>query len=147
MKSLLALLVLCWIKDNPGLGSPENTCAYYYDKKIKKNLYTSVNVEPEFPGGAAACMRFLNRNLRYPAEQIESGELQSAAILKFIVNTDGQIKNITVNDKDSTNMTPFEKEVFRVIKLMPRWTPGKCNGKTMATIVKYPLSVHPAYEE
>jgi protein TonB len=97
--------------------------------------------EPEFSGGMAARMRFLNRNIRYPEAQIDSGQIQTNAIMKFIVDTDGLIKSITVNDKDSSNMTPFEKEVFRVIKLMPPWTPGVCQGKAVPAIVKCPIVV------
>jgi len=138
---------LCWITDMPGWDTPTGSCAYYYDKKLKTKVYTSVEVEPEFPGGKASYQRFLNKNLRYPQEQIDLNDLQSTAIMRFIVTTDGTIKNVTVNNNDSTHMTPFEKEVHRVIKLMPPWTPGMCKDKAVTATVKRPLVIHLEAEE
>jgi protein TonB len=141
-KLSILLFSLCLMRDNPIPDSPENTCKSYFDKELKKKVYTNVEIEPEFPGGAAAYHRFLNHTLRYPQALIDSGDLQSTAIMKFIVDTEGSISNIIVNDKkDSTYMTPFEKEVYRVIKLMPKWTPGVCQGKQVTAAVKTPLMI------
>lgn len=57
------LFTLCWIAGNrlPANG-PETGCLYYYNRSLKKNVYTTWEIEPEFPGGAAAYVRFLNKN-------------------------------------------------------------------------------------
>jgi hypothetical protein len=121
----------------------ESACQSYYSNSLKKKIYTQVDEEPEFPGGAAAYQRFLNRNLKYPQEQIDNDELQLTVIMKFIVDINGQIKIPTVHDKDSTgNLTPFEKEVLRLINLMPKWVPGKCHGKVVAVAIKRPMMIH-----
>jgi protein TonB len=122
-------------------------CPKYYSKELKKYVYTKVEIEPEFPGGAAGYQRFLNRNLRYPQEQAEATVFQSQVKMKFTVDTDGKIKNLTVNDKDSTyNITPLEKEFFRVFTLMPKWVPGKCNQKTVATELNRSMVICPEKE-
>lgn len=146
-KISILFFVLCWITDRPEWDASTGSCAYYYDKKLKTKVYTSVEVEPDFPDGAAAYQRFLNKNLRYPQEQVDINDLQSTAIVKFIVTVDGQITNVTINDNDSTHLTLFEKEVFRVINLMPRWTPGMCKGKAVSATVKRPLMIHLESEE
>jgi hypothetical protein len=138
----LFFILFCMTTNRSSGNDHENDCPHYYSQSLKKKVYTTVKIEPEFSEGEAAFYRFLNRNLRYPQEQIDLGTLQSAAWMKFIVDTDGQILNPTVNDKSNPiSMTPFEKEVFRVIKLMPKWAPGKCQGKTVAVELKRPMMV------
>jgi protein TonB len=103
-----------------------------------------VDIEPEFPGGEAAYQRFLNRNMRIPQEIIDTQEQEPlrSPIMKFVVDTDGQIKNITINDKErAENMDAMEKENLRLIKLMPKWTPGICQGKSVAAELKRPLFI------
>jgi len=122
-------------------GKP--TCKSYYNATLKKQVFTQAEIEPEFPGGPVPYQRFLSKNLRYP--QIDSNDLQELQLsvkIKFIVDTDGQIKNPTVQGKAGTsNLTPLEKEALRVIKLMPNWTPGTCNGKVIPVEVILPLIV------
>lgn len=143
---LLTLLPLILIG-----ARPEPPCKSYYNNFLKKKVYTTVEIEPAFPGGAAAFQRFLNRNLKYPQEQIDIGDLQSTVMVKLVVDVDGQIKDIRVQDrdrsKDSNELTPLDREVVRVYKSMPSWTPGICNGKKVAVELKRPLTVHPETEE
>ena len=132
-----------------GRHSSENetgaTCQHYYSKSLKKNVYTKAEIEPEFPGGPAAYQRFLNRNLRIPQEMIDNEEVagvSSMSKMKFIVNTDGRIINPVVHDQpDTTLLNPFEKEVLRIIKLMPKWEPGVCGGKKVAAEVNRPMVI------
>ena len=111
----------------------------------QKDVYTTTEIEPEFPGGPAAYQRFLNRHLRIPQEMIDNEEipnLSSMSKMKFIVDTDGQIINPVVHDKtDTSQLNSFEKEVLRLIKLMPRWTPAVCKGKTVAAEVNRPMVI------
>jgi hypothetical protein len=127
---------------NPG-------CKSYYNTLLKKHVFTQVEVEPEFPGGAAQYQRLLFKNLRFLPGEIDSFDLpsmSSSVIIKFVVDTDGQIKNSTVDDKDSTgDLSPLERATFRALKGMPKWKPGQCNGKVVPVELKRPLIVcfHP----
>jgi periplasmic protein TonB len=140
---LVALLpfLLMGSRDSGVLQTTDPTCKSYYNSLLKKKVYTNVEIEPKFPGGALAYQRFLNCHLRYPQEQLDSGELQLTVTMKFIVNCDGQIINPSVHGSNTINETPFEKEVLRIIKLMPNWVPGICNGKRVPAEIKRPLSV------
>lgn len=103
-----------------------------------------MEIKPEFPGGEAAYQRFLNRNMRIPQEIIDAEEQEPlrSPIMKFVVDTDGQIKNITINNKEKVeDMEPMEKENIRLIKLMPKWTPGICQEKSVAAEIKRPLFI------
>lgn len=71
-------------------------CPYYYSPLLNTNVYRKVEIEPEFPGGAAAYMRFLNRHLRLPLDMdvSELVNLSEMSNMKFIVDTAGQIINL-----------------------------------------------------
>jgi hypothetical protein len=145
MQTKLSILffVLSWITGKPGWESTTDPCAHYYDKKLNKNIYTSVEIEPEFPGGTEAYARFINKNLKISNEMVDSDLVRSPyPMILLIIDTDGQIKNIRINNKErSDEMNLIEKETFRLVKLMPNWTPGSCQGKTVATLVKRPLAI------
>jgi len=79
--------------------------------------------------GAVACdeielLRFISRNIRYPALALEYG-VQGRAIVKFLVEEDGTISNVTVLRGICQSISD---EVYRVIGLMPKWEPGTIDG-------------------
>ena len=99
-------------------------------------IYDNVEVLPEYPGGSAAMMRYLAQNVKYPQAAQENGR-QGKVVVQFVVDTDGSIINAHV----LTNVDPdLDKEALRVIKSMPRWTPGKQKGKPVR--VKYTVPVN-----
>jgi hypothetical protein len=137
IKISIALFALCCL-------SRRHDCPHYYHPLLKKDVYTKVEIEPEFPGGAAAYMRFLNRHLRLPKDMdiSELVNLSAMSNMKFIVDTTGQIINPAVHDKtDTAQLNPFEKEVLRLIRLMPNWVPGFCGDKKVAAEVNRPLVI------
>lgn len=150
---LLLLISLSWlscdqtgitaITDNP-LEASAPDCDHYYDQSLKKNIYTKVEIEADYAGGPAAYQRFLNKHLRYPnVDNDDPNSWQTSVRLEFIVDTDGQIKKPGIQNKSgSASFTPFEKEAVRVLKLMPKWTPAICQGKSVASLVKKPIVVH-----
>lgn len=144
IKLSVLFFTLFWMADNARPGPAQAPCSYYYSKALKKNVYTRVEIKPEFPGGEAAYQRFLNRNMRIPQDIIDAEEQEplKSPIMKFVVDTDGQIKNITINNKEKVeDMEPMEKENLRLIKLMPKWTPGICQEKSVAAELKRPLFI------
>ncbi|QEC44565.1 energy transducer TonB [Pseudobacter ginsenosidimutans] len=119
-----------------------NNCDYYYSKSLKKKIYTSLEIEPEFPGGVTAYARFLNKNLL--TLQDTEGDLASLPMprIKFIVDTDGQIKKPCIqNRSDSLQLNSLEKAALELINKMPKWIPGKCHGKVVAGEVIRPLAI------
>ena len=99
-------------------------------------IYDNVEVLPEYPGGSVAMMRYLAQNVKYPQAAQENGR-QGKVVVQFVVDTDGSIINAHV----LTSVDPdLDKEALRVIKSMPRWTPGKQKGKPVR--VKYTVPVN-----
>ncbi|MDR0874335.1 MAG: energy transducer TonB [Prevotellaceae bacterium] len=77
---------------------------------------------PSFPENVVT---YLQKNFRYPVLAAESG-IQGTTVCSFMVNVDGSISDIKVIK--SINSL-FDKEAIRTIKSMPKWKPGKVNGK------------------
>ena len=90
---------------------------------------------PQFPGGAAALMQYLSKNIRYP-EDAHKNNIQGRVIVNFIVETDGSITEAKV----WRSIHPLlDAEALRVINAMPKWNPGIQGGKPVR--VKYTVPV------
>jgi len=101
----------------------------------EQTFFVVVEKMPEFPGGMGACLKYLGQNIKYPTIAQENG-IQGRVVVQFIVNKDGSIVNPVV----VRSVDPYlDKEALRVIKSMPKWTPGKQRGK--AVRVKYTVPV------
>lgn len=90
---------------------------------------------PAYPGGLKALRKFLENNLESP-RALEEGEKINVQV-KFIVGYDGNLKSFELV-KDGGTL--FNKEVMRVLKLMPRWIPGKNAGKNVSVYFSLPVS-------
>jgi len=95
-----------------------------------------VEDQPEFPGGTAALMEYLRKNIKYPAICRENN-IQGKVIVSFIVNKDGAIVEPQVMKAVNPSL---DKEALRVISTMPNWKPGKQRGK--AVRVRYSVPVN-----
>lgn len=100
-----------------------------------ETIYQIVEENPSFPGGDAACMKWLAENIKYPPICVEQG-IQGRVIATFVVNRDGSIVDIEIVRSPDPYLS---KEAERVLKMMPRWKPGKQRGKPVR--VKFSLPV------
>ena len=91
---------------------------------------------PEFPGGTAALMNYLQKNIKYPTVCRENN-IQGRVLIQFIVNRDGSI----VEPEVVKSVNPYlDKEALRVISGMPKWSPGEQRGKPVR--VKFTVPVN-----
>lgn len=105
------------------------------EEPVEEEIFEVVEEMPEFPGGPAEMMKYLNNNIRYPTIAQENG-IEGRVIVQFVVNSDGTIVDANV----VRSVDPFlDKEALRVINSMPKWKPGKQRGKPVR--VKYTLPV------
>lgn len=97
-------------------------------------------VMPQFAGGPEALQKFMQKNLRYPAQAL-SNSIAGKVYVSFVVNTDGSITNIEV-----TKGLGFgtDEEAVRVIRKMPAWTPGRQNSHPVP--VRYTMPITFRYE-
>ena len=105
------------------------------EEEEEQVIHIRVEKMPEFPGGQEALNRFLVRNIKYPLLAQENG-IQGRVVCQFVVNSDGSIVDIAVVRGVEESL---DKEAIRVIKSMPKWTPGRQGGKSVR--VKYTLPI------
>ncbi len=96
------------------------------------------NEEPEFPGGYKAMMEYLKNNLIYPIEEKDNG-IQGRVFVRFMVNSTGELKNCFIA-RGVPDGKGLEMEAIRLIENMPKWKPGKNNGRPISTFIVIPIN-------
>ena len=105
--------------------------------QTKKNdmVFDVVEVMPQFPGGQIAMLQYLMKNIKYPEQAVKEG-IQGRVTVRFIVEKDGSISDV----KPVLSVHPLlNKEAVRVVKSMPKWSPGKQNGKPVRVRFNLPV--------
>lgn len=101
-------------------------------KHNDEKVYEVVEQMPSFPGGQEALMTYINHNIKYPEEDCGQGRVT----VSFIVEKDGSITNATIR----RSVDPaFDREALRVISSMPKWIPGKNNGRNVRVRFNVPV--------
>ena len=103
--------------------------------EVSNKVFDVVEEMPHFPGGAAALQAFLSSNTKYPVVAQENG-VQGRVTVSFVVERDGSITDVRVVRSVDPSL---DREASRVVRSMPRWSPGKQNGS--AVRVKYTVPV------
>ena len=100
------------------------------DEKVMTGV---VEFQPQFPGGLEACKQFIKENLRYPDTELD---VQGRVIVSFMVERDGSLSDIKV----VKGLDPaYDEEALRVVKMMPKWSPGATDGQI--SVMRYTLPV------
>ena len=107
--------------------------SYYYIYRID-----NADEEASFPGGIAACMKYIADNFRYPNIQGDCS-IQGKIVVTFTVNEDGNLSDIKVKKSVYSDL---DKEAVRVVKSMPSWIPAKQNGKAVKSRYTLPVYIH-----
>jgi TonB family protein len=98
-------------------------------------IFTIVDIQPSFPGGAEAMMVFFEQNKKYPEKAKKEG-IYGRVTLQFVVEKDGSISNAQI----IRGVDPeLDAEAFRLVQSMPKWTPGKLKDENVRT--KYTLPI------
>ncbi len=101
----------------------------------EEQVFDMVEQMPTFPGGTTELMKYIGEHLKYPPIAAENGT-QGKVICRFVIGKDGQVRDVTI----ARSLDPYcDKEAIRVIKSMPKWIPGKQNGKAVAVNFTVPI--------
>ena len=104
--------------------------------EVETKIFEVVEQMPTFPGGDAALMEFLRKNVVYPVVAQENG-VQGRVVISFVVERDGSITDVKV----ARSVDPsLDREAARVVKSMPNWIPGKQNGSSVRVKYNVPVS-------
>ena len=99
-------------------------------------IFTVVESEPEFPGGMEALYKYLAQNIKYPQLARENG-ITGKVYVTFVVEKDGSIANPRILRDIGGGCGA---EAIRVVKAMPKWSPGKQRGKAVRVQFNLPVN-------
>ncbi|MBQ7280009.1 MAG: energy transducer TonB [Bacteroidales bacterium] len=102
----------------------------------EEEIFTVVENDPEFPGGMDALYKYLSSNIKYPAIAKENN-ITGRVYVTFVVEKDGSIANPRILRDIGGGCG---QEAIRVVKSMPKWTPGKQRGKAVRVQFNLPVS-------
>lgn len=130
-KYIFSLICFFFMMALPMNAQSESSTKVYYE-------VDEVDEMPSFPGGKYEQNVFIAQNLKYPLIDLENG-VQGRVLITFIVETDGSITDVKV----ARSVDPYiDKEAMRIVKAMPKWTPGKQDGKPVRVKYRLPVVFH-----
>jgi protein TonB len=104
---------------------PGNYDLVIIDSETEMEPVIFVEEQPLFPGGNDALLKYISESTVYPQEALDNN-IQGKVFIKFAVWADGSVKRIEV----VKGVHPLlDQEALRVVTSLPRWSPGKQNGK------------------
>jgi len=105
------------------------------EEVAEAEIFTVVEESPSFPGGDEARIRFLTENIKYPQIARESS-IQGTVYVTFVVEKNGNVTDVRVLRGIGGGC---DEEAVRVIKAMPKWSPGKQRGKPVRVQFNMPI--------
>ena len=102
---------------------------------VEAEIFKVVEEMPEFPGGAAKMMEYIQKNIKYPMMARES-DIQGRVFVSFVVEPDGSITNVAVLRGIGGGC---DEEALRVVQSMPNWKPGKQRGSAVRCAYTVPI--------
>lgn len=102
---------------------------------VEEEVFLSVEENPEFPGGNAKLLEYVQKNLKYPMMARES-DIQGKVYVGFVVEKDGSISNVRVLRGIGGGC---DEEAVRVVQTLPKFKPGKQRGNPVR--VQYTLPI------
>ena len=131
MKKIISIVILIFV--GISLSAQTNTVSKNDSAKTD-----SVNeVMPEFPGGEAAFYKYLADSVKYPASAKLAAK-EGTVYVQFTVEKDGSITDVKVV-KEVSGAPELSAEAIRVISEMPKWSPGKLNGRIVRVSMTQPM--------
>jgi TonB family protein len=102
----------------------------------KDSIFSQSEEMPRFPGGEKAMMEYLFTNIKYPKSAYES-KIEGRVVVRFVIDSNGSAVNPTIE----RSLDPAcDREAIRVIKDMPKWTPGMNGGQAVSVYFTLPIA-------
>ncbi len=100
-----------------------------------EEVFTIVETYPAPVGGMQAFYSFVAENIEYPS-QARRLDIQGVVFVKFVVEKDGSITDISVIKGIGAGC---DEEAIRVLSLAPAWSPGKQRGRNVRVQMTVPI--------
>ena len=109
--------------------------AWAQKDETEDEIFETAQVAPEFPGGMSALFDYLRKNIKYPPKALKKGT-EGTVVIRFMIDKDGSLSNMGIQKSLSKEC---DKEALRVVKKMPKWTPGYNGGKPVKCWFTLPI--------
>ena len=106
------------------------------EEEVEDEIFQVVEQDPEYPGGVDALYKFIQQNLKYP-QLAKENNITGRVFVQFVVEKDGSVSNVKAARDIGGGCGA---EAVRVIKSMPKWTPGKQRGKAVRAAYTLPVN-------
>jgi TonB family protein len=103
----------------------------------REGIYGRADIMPGYPGGEDALRRYIENHIEYPDLAINN-QVEGTVKVYFTVDEQGKILNPTVVSQRLGS--GLEEEALKVVKAMPKWTPGQVRGSAVKTRVTLPIT-------
>jgi protein TonB len=114
----------------------KSTGSQVNSEQIEEKVYIEVEQMPEFPGGQAELIKFIGNSVKYPVKAMKAN-IQGKVFVSFVIGKDGSVKDVKI----ARGVDPLlDAEGIRVVKSMPKWTPGK--NKEVEVAVQYTIPIN-----
>jgi protein TonB len=97
-------------------------------------VFTHVEIESEFPGGARAWLQYLNDHLVYPKKAVRK-RIEGTVVLQFIVDQEGNVSDLKAIMGDPI----LAEAALQAMAGCPRWIPATVNGRKVKSYKKQPV--------
>ncbi|MBJ6119885.1 energy transducer TonB [Pontibacter sp. BT310] len=118
----------------PDLGDIDGTSDVVAEV-VEEKPYEYVEQMPTFPGGELEMQKYIAKNIRYPAAAQRAG-IEGLVVVSFVVSKTGEISEVKVLKGLGAGT---DEEAMRVVKSMPKWNPGKQNGRAVPVRFTVPV--------
>lgn len=99
-------------------------------------VFQVVEQAPEYPGGMAALMKWIGKEIRYPSIAQEMN-IEGKVIVQFVIGRDGSVRDVQVIRSVDPSL---DQEAVRVVKAMKKWIPGRQRGEAVSVRFTLPIS-------
>jgi len=122
--------------DEEGQLTMEKEFVRITKKENGEDEYRAIEAAPKFPGGKDALYHYIEKNVKYPLDA-KKGGIEGSVVVRFIIDKEGKV----INPEVVKSLYPsLDAEALRLMKKMPRWKPGKQDGKYIRVILELPIN-------
>ncbi|MFN8258777.1 MAG: hypothetical protein U0W24_24020 [Bacteroidales bacterium] len=120
-----------------------NKCNSYYDSTLNRRIYYDVSEKPVFYGGYSNFIKLFAESFEISKFKNEDEFFEFYFKFNLIIDCNGEVIKVSVDNKDKEKYNEMEIEGIRVIYLMPKWIPGKCEGRAVPVQTKLLFRIIP----
>lgn len=102
---------------------------------VEPQIFVNVEKMPQFPGGERALIKYIAEHIKYP-EMAKENDIQGTVYVKFVVDEKGNVTNVGIIRGVDEHL---DQEAIRVVKSLPKWTPGEQNQKPVKVSHSLPI--------